>query len=53
MNTLLKAYRDSLPDDVASVIDGTHPNKILCQMVSSQLDADRMIICLGFVFFRH
>ncbi|MGI6569144.1 MAG: HD domain-containing protein [Erysipelotrichaceae bacterium] len=51
VNTLLKAYRDSLPDDVASVIDGTHPNKILCQMVSSQLDADRMDYLLRDSYF--
>lgn len=30
----------SLPEKVAAVIDHTHPNKILVQMISGQLDAD-------------
>ncbi len=40
-----------MPIDVASVIDGTHPNKILCQIVSSQLDADRMDYLLRDSYF--
>lgn len=38
---LVKVHED-LPRDVASIIQHTHPNRILIQMVSSQLDADRM-----------
>ncbi|ATZ16959.1 HD superfamily phosphohydrolase [Williamsoniiplasma luminosum] len=30
------------PNDVVSIIEGTHPNKILNLLVSSQLDADRL-----------
>lgn len=42
VNDLLNEYGETLAKDVASVIDGTHTNQILCQLVSSQLDADRM-----------
>lgn len=38
---LISLYHE-LPQDVASIIQHTHPNRILIQMVSSQLDADRM-----------
>lgn len=38
---LVSLYKQ-LPQDVASIIQHTHPNRILIQMVSSQLDADRM-----------
>lgn len=38
---LYEFYKD-LPQDVASIIEHKHPCKILVQMVSSQLDADRM-----------
>lgn len=38
---LLEVHPD-LPKDIASIIEHTHPNQILIQMVSSQLDADRM-----------
>ncbi|HPW53562.1 MAG TPA: HD domain-containing protein [Erysipelotrichaceae bacterium] len=51
VNTVLKEYETCLPADVASVINGTHPNRILCQMVSSQLDADRMDYLLRDSYF--
>ena len=51
INRLLKEYDEHLPQDVASVITGTHPNVILCQLVSSQLDADRMDYLLRDSFF--
>lgn len=38
---LMNVHKD-LPKDVASIIQHTHKNQILIQMVSSQLDADRM-----------
>lgn len=40
-DVLVSLYED-LPKDVASIIQHTHPHQILIQMVSSQLDADRM-----------
>ncbi|MGI6607767.1 MAG: HD domain-containing protein [Erysipelotrichaceae bacterium] len=51
VNTVLSEYKDTLPEDVANVIRGTHPNRILCQMVSSQLDADRMDYLLRDSYF--
>ncbi len=42
VHTLLSSFHKDLPRDVASIIDHTHPNKVLVSMVSSQLDADRM-----------
>ncbi|MDO4378678.1 MAG: HD domain-containing protein [Erysipelotrichia bacterium] len=48
---ILDNYSPHLADDVAKVIDGSHPNGILCQMVSSQLDADRMDYLLRDSYF--
>ncbi len=42
VHTLLEKVNPTLPHDVASIIQHTHPNQILIQMVTSQLDADRM-----------
>ncbi|MEG0275936.1 MAG: HD domain-containing protein [Coprobacillus sp.] len=42
VHDILSAIYKDLPNDVASIIQHTHPNQILIQMVSSQLDADRM-----------
>lgn len=42
VNAILKDEYVELPNDIASIINHTHPNPILIQMVSSQLDADRM-----------
>ena len=39
---ILSSFYEKLPQDVASIIQHTHPHHILIQMVSSQLDADRM-----------
>ncbi len=41
----------SLPEKVASVIDHTHPNPVLSQMISGQLDADRMDYLLRDAYF--
>ena len=51
VHNLLVAYNPNLPNDVAMVIEKTHPNKILCQLVSSQLDADRMDYLLRDSYF--
>lgn len=42
IHDILIAIDKDLPEDVASIIQHTHTNQILIQMVSSQLDADRM-----------
>lgn len=42
VHDILVSLYKQLPQDVASIIQHTHPNRILIQMLSSQLDADRM-----------
>ena len=42
INKILKKVYYQLPNDVVSIINHTHKNKILNEIVSSQLDADRM-----------
>ncbi|MCD7809887.1 MAG: HD domain-containing protein [Erysipelotrichaceae bacterium] len=42
VHDILADFYEELPQDVASIIQHTHPNKALIQMISSQLDADRM-----------
>ena len=46
-------YREDpdLPEEVASIIDGTHPNAVMKQMINSQLDADRMDYLLRDSYF--
>lgn len=51
INKVLKAIDERLPSEVASIIDHTHPNKILSQLISSQLDADRMDYLLRDAYF--
>ena len=48
---VLRAVDDDLPDEVASVIEHTHPNAILCQLISSQLDCDRLDYLLRDSYF--
>lgn len=38
----LKKERDDLPAKVAAILTRTHPNPVLSEMITSQLDADRM-----------
>lgn len=42
VNKVLRRVSDTFPEEVASVIDHTHPNKLIISMISSQIDADRM-----------
>jgi len=42
VNKVLKKYDENLPHLVGSIINHTHPNPILYQLISSQIDADRM-----------
>lgn len=42
VNRILKTVSNEFPSLVASVINHTHPNKVLVQIVSSQIDADRL-----------
>lgn len=42
INAVLTAYDPTLPAKVAAVINKTYPNKQVVQLISSQIDADRM-----------
>lgn len=42
VNQILRQVSKSFPSQVASVIDHTYPHKQVVQMISSQVDADRM-----------
>ena len=42
LNAILRAVSEKLPQDIVSIIQHTHENDILNQIVSGQLDADRM-----------
>lgn len=42
INTILKRVSLSFPNEVASVITGQYPNPQVVQLISSQIDADRM-----------
>ncbi|WP_423363594.1 HD domain-containing protein [Mycoplasma sp. P36-A1] len=40
--SVLESYEKGLASQVASVIEKTHPNTLMIQLISSQVDADRM-----------
>ncbi|WP_390407902.1 HD domain-containing protein [Lacticaseibacillus jixiensis] len=42
VNRILRTVAPDFPEQVASVIDHTYPNPQVVQMISSQIDADRM-----------
>lgn len=42
INTVLKSYDKKLPEDVVSVLNKTYDKAIVIDIISSQLDADRM-----------
>lgn len=51
VNQVLSRYHPKLPQDVASIIEKTHPNSLLVQLVSSQIDGDRMDYLLRDSYF--
>lgn len=51
INKLLKEVDEDFPALVASIINHTHPRKLLVQIISSQLDADRMDYLLRDSYF--
>lgn len=51
VNEVLRAIDLHLPQDVASIISKTHKNPLLIQMVSSQIDGDRMDYLLRDSYF--
>lgn len=48
---VLRREDEKLPQEVAAVINHTHPNRILTQLISSQLDADRLDYLLRDSYF--
>ena len=51
LNSILRAVSRKLPEDIVSIIQHTHENDILNQIVSGQLDADRMDYLLRDSYF--
>lgn len=51
INAVLKKFDNNLPHDVVKIIQHSHPRKILNQIVSAQLDADRMDYLLRDSYF--
>ncbi|MFC6322754.1 HD domain-containing protein [Companilactobacillus baiquanensis] len=51
INHVLRQVSDDFPEKVASVIDHTYPNPQVVQMISSQIDADRMDYLLRDAYF--
>ena len=51
LNAILRAVSKKLPRDIVSIIQHTHENDILNQIVSGQLDADRMDYLLRDSYF--
>src|SRR5699024_8769661 len=51
INHVLKQVADDFPEKVASVIAHTYPNPQVVQMISSQIDADRMDYLLRDAYF--
>ena len=51
LNAILRAVSEKLPLDIVSIIQHTHENDILNQIVSGQLDADRMDYLLRDSYF--
>lgn len=48
---VLQKYDKGLPAKIIQVLDNTHPNKLLSQLISGQLDADRMDYLLRDAYF--
>lgn len=51
VHKVLETFNPGFSKEVSSIIKKTHPNKVLVQMISSQLDADRMDYLLRDSYF--
>ena len=51
LNRVLTEVSPRLPEDIVSIIEHNHPNDILNQIISGQLDADRMDYLLRDSYF--
>ena len=51
VHRILVKYSKELPEKIVSILNHSHPNKVLSRMISSQLDADRMDYLLRDAYF--
>lgn len=51
INKVLKNFDENLPQDIANLINHKHSNPLMIQLISSQLDADRMDYLLRDAYF--
>lgn len=51
VHRILVKYSKELPEQIVSILNHSHPNKVLSRMISSQLDADRMDYLLRDAYF--
>jgi len=51
VHRILAAVDEDLPSNIVKILNHEHPNKLLSQIVSSQLDADRMDYLLRDAYF--
>ncbi len=51
IHRILVKYSKDLPEEIVSILNHSHPNKVMSRMISSQLDADRMDYLLRDAYF--
>ena len=51
IHRVLVKYSSDLPEQIVSILNHSHSNKVLSRMISSQLDADRMDYLLRDAYF--
>ena len=51
IHRILVKYASDLPEQIVSILNHSHPNKVMSRMISSQLDADRMDYLLRDAYF--
>lgn len=51
IHRILVKYSSELPEQIVSILNHSHPNKVMSRMISSQLDADRMDYLLRDAYF--
>lgn len=51
IHRILVKYSSDLPEQIVSILNHSHPNKVMSRMISSQLDADRMDYLLRDAYF--
>ena len=51
IHRILVHYASDLPEQIVSILNHSHPNKVMSRLISSQLDADRMDYLLRDAYF--